>query len=288
MTVSGIRDSNYDVYVYDDMDASGRNETVSLTPSGSSAQYYSFLTQKGGSVWTVATSTWNGSGTVPTLPAANYAHYAGLTGSSFTMTWWAPGNGSINAIQIVPNPPALPSPWTSQDIGAVGTSGSASYTNGVFTIKGAGTLNYTSGTDAFQYVSQSTSGTSCNIIARVSSQTAPTSSARAGVMIRETDSPTSAYVFMGIQPNAFYWSQRLENGSGAKSQWTDNAAPNNWVQLTRTGNTFIGYTSSDGATWTQRVSLTINMATNATMGMAVCSGTTSTSTVTLDNVTASP
>jgi hypothetical protein len=35
-------------------------------------------------------------------------------------------------------PPPLPSPWTTRDIGAVGASGSASYSNGTFTVRGAG------------------------------------------------------------------------------------------------------------------------------------------------------
>src|SRR5204863_4157360 len=34
----------------------------------------------------------------------------------------------------------LPSPWTHQDVGAVDAAGSASYANGVFTVKGAGTI----------------------------------------------------------------------------------------------------------------------------------------------------
>ncbi len=104
LTVSSIPYATYDVYVYASIDAAGRNETVSLTPSGGATQYYSFATQKGGSTWTAATSTWSGTGTPPSLPSANYAHYSGLTAANFTMTWWAVGNGAINAIQIVPTP----------------------------------------------------------------------------------------------------------------------------------------------------------------------------------------
>jgi lysophospholipase L1-like esterase len=102
LTVSNIPYAKYDVYVYAGIDAPGRNETVSLTPSGGSAQFYSFTTEAGGSAWTLATSTWNGSGTAPSLPSANYVHYSGLTASSFTMAWGAPGNGGLNGIQIVP------------------------------------------------------------------------------------------------------------------------------------------------------------------------------------------
>jgi beta-glucanase (GH16 family) len=102
MTISNIPYANYDVYIYADIDASGRDETVSLTSSGGSAQYYSFLTESGGAAWTPAISTWNGTGTAPKLPSANYVHFAGLSSSSFSTTFWAPGNGGINAIQMVP------------------------------------------------------------------------------------------------------------------------------------------------------------------------------------------
>ena len=102
LTISNIPYAKYDVYVYVGMDAAGRNETCSLTPSGGTAQSYSFTTEGGNSTWTAATSTWDGTGTAPTLPSANYVHFTGLTASSFSMVWGAPGNGGLNGIQIVP------------------------------------------------------------------------------------------------------------------------------------------------------------------------------------------
>ncbi len=105
-TVANIPYASYDVYVYAAIDASGRAETVRLTPAGGSSQYYSFSTTGGGSAWILATSTWNGSGTQPTLPSANYVKYTGITTSSFSLNWGAPSNGGLNAIQIVPTPPA--------------------------------------------------------------------------------------------------------------------------------------------------------------------------------------
>jgi hypothetical protein len=102
LTISSIPYATYDVYLYASIDASGRSETTGLTPAGGSEQFYSFKTESGGSTWTQATSTWNGSGTAPTLSTANYIEYTGLTASSFTLEWGAPGNGGLNGIQIVP------------------------------------------------------------------------------------------------------------------------------------------------------------------------------------------
>ncbi len=97
---------------------------------------------------------------------------------------------------------SLPTGWSDQDVGQVGVAGSASFTNGAFTVKGAG-YNMTSGmTDGFHFVYQQLSGDG-TIVARVVSVS--NSYAQAGVMIRETmtsgatnmitlDSPPGGYL----------------------------------------------------------------------------------------------
>ncbi len=115
LTVSDIPYATYDVYVYAGIDAVGRKQTVSLTPDGGSAESFSFTTANGNSAWVAATSTWNGTGSAPAnLPSANYVHYTGLTASSFTMSWGAPGNGGLNGIQIVPTSSATTTPAPTQ------------------------------------------------------------------------------------------------------------------------------------------------------------------------------
>jgi hypothetical protein len=102
LTVSSIPYASYDVYLYADCDAAGRDATFALTPSGGSAQYFSLQTENNGSSWTMTSNTWNGSGTPPSLPVANCVHYSGLTSSSFTLKWGSnSSNVSLNGIQIV-------------------------------------------------------------------------------------------------------------------------------------------------------------------------------------------
>lgn len=77
---------------------------------------------------------------------------------------------------------SLPSGWTDQDVGTYGTAGSASFSNGVFTVTGAG-QSFTYGTvDGFNFLYQQMSGDGY-IIARVVSES---NYPQAGVMIRET------------------------------------------------------------------------------------------------------
>ena len=54
-------------------------------------------------------------------------------------------------------PPALPAPWSSADIGAVGVVGSADYSGGRFTATGSG-VDIWGTADAFRYVYQSLTG----------------------------------------------------------------------------------------------------------------------------------
>jgi regulation of enolase protein 1 (concanavalin A-like superfamily) len=62
-----------------------------------------------------------------------------------------------------------------------------------------------------------------------------------------------------------------------------------WVKVTRTGNTFTCYCSSNGSTWTQTSSQTITMATNVYIGLCVTSHDDGTvCTATFDNVCATP
>ena len=60
----------------------------------------------------------------------------------------------------------VPPFWLTQDIGAVGTTGRANFTNGMFTVAGAGEDICLSTADAFRFVYVPVTG-ACTIIARV-------------------------------------------------------------------------------------------------------------------------
>jgi MYXO-CTERM domain-containing protein len=105
LAVTGITYSQYDVYVYTECDSANNETTVSLKPSGGSATFASFKSESGGTGWTQATGTWNGAGTAPSDPVANYARFVSLTATSFTVEIGGVHNAGINGIEIVNTTP---------------------------------------------------------------------------------------------------------------------------------------------------------------------------------------
>ncbi len=93
-------------------------------------------------------------------------------------------------------PPVLPKGWSSTDIGNVGVSGEADFLNGDFNLLASGN-DIWENADAFHFASRPLAG-DVNIIARVVSVQYTDPWAKAGVMLRETDSPGAKYVFLGL------------------------------------------------------------------------------------------
>ena len=183
----------------------------------------------------------------------------------------------------------LVSPWLTADIGSGITTGSATQTNGVFTVQGAGNLSGTA--DNFRFVYQNMSG-DAEIRARIPSYQNTGASGRLGVMMRDSLTANSMNAFMGIQVTngTFYFQTRTSSGGATTSTSSGTGtAPNIWVRLVRSGTTLSGYKSSDGATWTLVSTNTFTMSTNCYFGLSVASETTNTlNTATFDNLTVSP
>ncbi|WP_218032105.1 discoidin domain-containing protein [Dictyobacter kobayashii] len=169
---------------------------------------------------------------------------------------------------------SLPAPWQQQDIGSVGQAGSASASNGTFTVTGSGNDIWDTA-DAFQYVSQPLSGDG-TIVARIDSQQNTDGWAKAGVMIRESLTAGSTHALMALTPgNGAVFQRRTTTGGSSSSTAGASVAAPYWVKLQRAGSTFTGSISSDGSNWTVVGSDTISMGTNAYVGLAVTAHNTS-------------
>jgi len=182
---------------------------------------------------------------------------------------------------------SLPSGWSTTDIGAVGATGSASYSSGTFTVTGAGADIWNSA-DAFRFVYTTLTGDG-TIVARVASEQYVANWTKAGVMMRESLDPGSRHGFMLVSPGKGLAFQRRTDTNGISTNTSGGAgtAPY-FVKLTRTGATIAASVSSDGAAWTLVGSDTIAMAPTIYVGLAVGShvaGTLATATFTDTTVT---
>ncbi len=196
---------------------------------------------------------------------------------------------SSNPVTFTVTPPEFLTVWQDQDVGQVGVAGSVSYSNGAFTVQGAGAQIWGTA-DGLNYLYQPLSGDG-TIVARVVSLQGGMSTQSAGVMIRETlaDSSTNAYTAYGNQ-SLMYFDERTTTGGDSTSASIATAVTlPYWVKLVRSGSTFSGYTSVDGVNWVQiGTSQTIDMATNVYIGLAVNGDSTSAlATATFDNVSTS-
>jgi hypothetical protein len=199
------------------------------------------------------------------------------------------GVETANSAQVSAIPTAgLPSPWQTRDIGDVGATGGASYTSGSFTVVGAG-ADIGDPTDEFRYVYQPASG-NCSITARVLGVQNTDAWAKAGVMIRETLNANSAHGSVFLTPgNGVAAQARLQTGGPSYNVNTPGLTAPHWVRLVRTGNTFTGYRSLNGNSWTEVGSVTIQIGKSVFIGLAVTSHQDGTlCTATFDNVTATP
>jgi phosphatidylserine/phosphatidylglycerophosphate/cardiolipin synthase-like enzyme/regulation of enolase protein 1 (concanavalin A-like superfamily) len=237
---------------------------------------------------------------------AGTTHLGTVTSSPYSFTWSSVAAGTYSltavatdnggasttssAVSITVNTgggSTLPQGWSDSDVGNVGAAGSASYSNGTFTVRGSG-ADVWGTADAFNYAYLPLSGDG-TIVARVATVSAEANWVKAGVMIRESLDPSAAQAFMLVShAKGIAFQRRVADGNTSVSTSGSTATAPHWVKLVRAGNLITAYESNDGSTWTTVGSDTFTMATNALVGLAVSSHVAGTlSTATFDNVSTS-
>ncbi|MGH7996515.1 MAG: Ig-like domain-containing protein, partial [Opitutaceae bacterium] len=204
-----------------------------------------------------------------TTTAANGAH--ALTAIATNVGGIQSTSSSVAV--TVNNGGSLPSGWSNGDIGSPGAAGSASYSNGTYTIQGSG--NGMWGTaSSFQYAYTQVTG-NCTIIAHVESVSAAGDGGweHGGVMISDSLSPGSTYAAMYSCPNGLSWEARTTaNETPIEEKYTTTTTNPYWIELVRSGDNFTAYSSPDGTTWTQYGSaVSITMGSTVYVGLAVSS-----------------
>ena len=162
-----------------------------------------------------------------------------------------------------------PLPWNHTDIGKVGQAGSASYSNGVFTITASG-ADIWNEKDEFHFVYWPLSGDG-EAIAKILSITKSDNWAKAGVMIRETLKADSKHAFMCVTPvEGVAFQRRIKTGNSSTHTGATGSAPI-WLKLNRTGNQFKAFKSDDSLHWELVGTETITMTQNSFIGLALTS-----------------
>jgi regulation of enolase protein 1 (concanavalin A-like superfamily)/endonuclease/exonuclease/phosphatase family metal-dependent hydrolase len=161
----------------------------------------------------------------------------------------------------------LSTPWTDQDVGAVGITGNASYNGGLFTVAGAG-ADIWSASDALHFVYRTLSGDG-QITARVHQVQNTSTFAKAGVMMRDGLGANAAHVILDLRPNGSIEFMRRGAAGGNTTFIATGAGP--WVRLSRSGNTVTAMTSADGSIWAPIGSVTVSMSSTIEIGLAVTS-----------------
>lgn len=160
-------------------------------------------------------------------------------------------------------------PFVSQDIGSVGLTGSYSYSGGTYTVKGSGSDIWDK-TDQFRFAYVPIKGDR-TITARVVSLTNTHSSAKAGVIIRETLLGYGSNVYSALKPSLAVFQYRTAPGAATSSTTAATVSAPYWVRAVRSGNTVTAYISSNGTSWTQTGSSTISSESTVYVGLAVTS-----------------
>ncbi len=164
----------------------------------------------------------------------------------------------------------LPAPWESGDVGAPASAGVDTFDGQTFSVTGAGQQIGTT-SDQFHYVYRQLTGDT-DLIARVDSVSAGDPLASAGLMLRASLEPGSAYAFVGTTAGkTVVFSRRSSSGARAAETVPSNLQAPGWVRLARRGNVLTASWSTDGVTWTTIGTQTIAMPSTAYAGMAVSS-----------------
>lgn len=165
----------------------------------------------------------------------------------------------------------LPTPWQTNDIGAVEITGNTTYSNGTFSVFGSG-QDIWNNEDEFRFVYQPLNNNG-EIIAQVNSIDYTHPWAKAGVMVREILNNNAVHAMAVVTPaNGVSFQRRTSTGS--TSEHTTISAINApiWLRLTRNDNLITAYYGINGSDWTQiGNALSLNLQEQVQIGLCVTS-----------------
>jgi hypothetical protein len=205
-------------------------------------------------------------------PGQGATRISALWKAGLCLDGWAPLALIILFALSRPTSAALPQGWSDSDIGSPGQAGSASYTNGGWTVSGGGKdIGGTS--DQFNFASEVCVSDGAVVALVTSVQNADPSSgwAKIGVMFRNDTTATAVNACMvASAEEGVQFQYRLTTGATTYGNQVTGISPPVWVKVVRTSDLFSGYYSHDGTNWVQvGTTQTIAMAGPALAGLGV-------------------
>jgi hypothetical protein len=180
-------------------------------------------------------------------------------------------NSSAANVTVIP----LPAPWQAADIGYPGLIGSTAISAGVYTVSGAGVMGGTA--DSLRFVYQPV-GLAGAIYSKISAINVGGTNSCVGIMLRESVSPASSYVFVGLATNGVVRFQaRTATGGNTISTLMSSTMiypPNSWMLLARSYDIVYAEVSVDGLSWSLVNYVSAPMSSTVYAGFAVASGVT--------------
>jgi uncharacterized membrane protein len=228
------------------------NLSISGLPDGITASFNgNTLTGSGSSTLTVSTGSSVAPGTYSLV----------ITGTDSTT---AASQTTTIALVILPStlvPGTLPAGWTNQDVGQPAIAGQSAFSSGVFQLQGSGMgALVNTASDQFQYAFTGLQGDGAIVARLLATQN---SNSQAGIMIRNSLDPSSAYAALFLSSGAVNFVSRsayaVQTGTASGSI---SAQLPVWLKLARHGDSFSAFTSPDGTSWTQ-IGSTISLPMNA-------------------------
>lgn len=202
----------------------------------------------------------------PAAPTATHTPATPTATSTRTSTPVPPASTPTAA------PGTCPNTWSCADVGSPLLAGNQSLSNGGMTISGAGSDIFGT-SDQFHYVWQALAGDG-SVSARVVTETNTNAWAKTGVMMRQsTDAQAPYYYLLLSASNVISVQYRTSYGAVAIDRYKASAAPPAYLRITRSGNVYTAYTSSDGVSWNAIAgsSVTMTMTSPVLAGLAVTS-----------------
>jgi regulation of enolase protein 1 (concanavalin A-like superfamily) len=212
-------------------------------------------TSRDGVSWATLASTTLNVGSPIDVGLVVCSHVTGmLNRATFDSVSVTPGTPGAPSPPPTPTPPPttgpVPAPWTSQDVGSTNLTGSASFSNGTFTVTGAGD-NVWGTADGFHYVSRPQTANG-SITARVVRLDNTDTFAKAGIMLRGSLSRSAADVVLNVRPNgSVEFMSRPVSGAPTTFIASAGQTPPAWLRLTRAGTTVSADVSANGTSWTR-------------------------------------